>query len=177
MVKQNVKIDNVNIVKQNINVENAKLIFRNFSGKETKFNPAGSRNFCVLLETDIAKSLESDGWNVKWLKPRDPTEEEQAYIQVKVAFNKRPPNIWLITSKGKTLIKEDSINILDWAEIEEVDLIINPYNWEGRDGKRGVAAYAKSMYITIIEDDFAKKYQDVPDSGTSSPDEDLPWKD
>lgn len=155
------------VVKSNIMVEDARIGFRNFSGKEGKYNAAGIRNFCVFLDTEFAEELEADGWNIRWLDPKDDQEEKQAYLQVAVKFDSenpgRSPKILLISRKGKTIIDEDSAAILDWAEIASVDLIIRPYNWDVN-GKGGVKAYLKSMYITIVEDEFESKYYDVPDS-------------
>ena len=155
------------MVNKNIVIENARIGFRNFSGKEGKFNPAGRRNFCVFLETELARTLESDGWNIRWLQPRDESEDEQAYLQVAVSYDNIPPKIILVTSNGKSQLDEDSVNILDWAEIENVDLIIRPYNWDVN-GKSGVKAYVKSMYVTLVEDEFENKYIDVPDSAVNT---------
>jgi len=155
------------MIKDNIVIEGARIGFRNFSGKEGKFNPAGRRNFCVFLEEELAKVLEKDGWNIRWLQPRDEQETPQGYLQVAVSFENIPPKIILISSRGKTILDAESVALLDWAEIKEVDLIIRPYNWTVNE-KSGVKAYVKSMYITIAEDEFASKYYDVPDSAEGS---------
>lgn len=147
----------------NIDIENARIGFRNFSGKGGKYNVEGNRNFAVFLETDFAKKLEADGWNVKWLEPREKDEAPQPILQVKVAFNNYPPKITLIGNGKPTLVSEESVNILDWAEIENVDLIIRPYSWDVN-GKKGVKAYLKTMYITVATDRFAEKYRDYPES-------------
>jgi hypothetical protein len=166
------------MIKKNILIENARIGFRNFSGAAGKFNPEGRKNFCVFLETDIGKILEEDGWNVRWLEPRDENEERKPYLQVSVTYNddlekqKYNPKIVLVSTKGKTILNDSTINILDWAEIDNVDLTIRPRNWVMQEGtrneKRGVKAYVKSMFVTIAEDELEKKYYDVPDSASDS---------
>lgn len=151
------------MINSNIRIENANIAFRNFSGKEGKFNPAGRRNFCVIFDNDIGNKLKEDGWNIRYLKSRDEDEPDRPYLQVAVSFDKIPPRIILITRDGKTTLDEDSIDILDWAEIKNVDMIIRPYNWE-LNGRTGVKAYLKTMYVTLVEDEFESKYYDVPDS-------------
>lgn len=155
------------MIEGTISIKSAKICFKNFSGKEGKFNPAGRRNFCVLLEADLSSKLKRDGWNVRYLEPRDEGDEPQAYMQVAVAFNNFPPRIVMITAGGKSVLSEDDVNILDWADIDNVDLILRPYNWE-LSGKSGVKAYVKSMYVTLSEDEFESKYYNVPDSAASA---------
>ena len=155
------------MIKKNIVIENARIGFRNFEGAAGKFNPAGKRNFCVFLDEAIGRDLADDGWNVRWLQPKDEGDSPLPYLQVAVSYDNIPPKIILVTKKGKTVLDQDSVKILDWAEIEFVDLIITPYNW-AVSGKSGVKAYVKSMYVNIVEDEFENKYRDVPDSASDS---------
>lgn len=154
-------------VDNSVVMENVRIIFRNFAGKEGKYNREGDRNFGVLLDDDVATAMAKDGWNVKWLKSRDEDEPEQAYLQVAVNFKGRPPRIVMVTSRGRTPLSEDDVEVLDWADIANVDLIVRPYEW-AVNGKTGIKAYLKSIFVTINEDALEMKYADLDQIPTRS---------
>jgi len=153
---------------KNLVIEGARLIFRNFSGKAGQYNAEGMRNFCILLDRDLAATLARDGWNVRYLQPRDRDEEDQPYIQVSVRYDNYPPKIVLISTNGKSEIHEESVSLLDWAEIADADVVLNPYVWGPINGKSGIKAYLKQMYVTIAEDTLESKYINVPDSASDA---------
>ncbi len=143
-------------------MEGVRIIFRNFAGKEGQYNREGDRNFAVLLDDKVAADMAEDNWNVKWLQPRSEEEGDapQAYLPVSVNFKGRPPRIVLITSRGRTNIDEHGVEMLDWVDIVNVDLIVRPYEWTVN-GKSGVKAYLQSIYMTIEEDPLELKYSEL----------------
>lgn len=146
---------------RSITFESARIAFRNFAGKEGQYNREGDRNFVLILEDPaVAQQMADDGWNIKYLRPREEGDDPTPYVQVSVSYKSRPPRVVMITSRGRTDIPEEMLEILDWVDIASVDLIINPYQW-AVNGKTGIKAYLKSIYITIQEDELERKYADV----------------
>lgn len=145
----------------NVLMEGVRIVFRNFEGKEGPYNKAGDRNFAVLIDETTAKMMAEDGWNIKWLTAReeDEGEPDQAYLPVSIRFDVFPPHVVLVTSGGRTNLDESTIEMLDYAEITNVDLIIRPYTWTVNN-KTGMKAYVKTMFVTIEEDELVKKYSD-----------------
>lgn len=140
-------------------MENAKIRFRNFSGRPDEFTREGDRSFALVIDDeDLANKLKEDGWNVRMRMPKNDGEDPWYYLKVKVNFGGFPPKIIEVTSRNRVSLNEETVGILDSAELKSVDVEISPYHWE-IGGRSGITAYLKTMYATIEEDPFAAKYE------------------
>lgn len=140
-------------------MENAKIRFRNFSGRPDEFTREGDRSFALVIDDeDLANKLKEDGWNVRMRMPKNDGEDPWYYLKVKVNFGGFPPKIVEVTSRNRVSLNEETVGILDSAELKSVDVEISPYHWE-IGGRSGITAYLKTMYATIEEDPFAAKYE------------------
>lgn len=160
---------------QPVLMEGVKIIFRNFKGEAGQFNQEGKRTFGVILPEDVAEAMARDGWNVKHLKVSEEEKDEglehgPPWLPVEAAFDKgRPPKIVIVTSRGKTVLDEDTVKELDNVDIAideqtnlpKCDMIVRPYRWENPMGATGIKAYLKSMFITIEEDELDRKYSEL----------------
>lgn len=143
-----------------ITIENAKLIYKNFAGAAKKFNAKGLRNFHVVLDPETAKMLERDGWNIRWEEPREEGDAPWAHLKIAVRFDNYPPRVVLITKGGKSVLDEESVDILDWAEIQQADIVVSGSPWDVQ-GKQGIKAYLAKAFVTLSEDDLESKYSSV----------------
>lgn len=163
---------------QRIPLENVKVLFPNFSGLANQYNAEGNRVFNVQVSEEQKNLLEEQGFNVREKEAYDPEDEPTYTLKVKVSYMFRQPRIVLITSRGRTDLPEETIQILDWIDIEKADIWITPSVWNKKDNPRydphvvasidRSTAYLRSAYITQEEDEFDKKYADVPEAQESA---------
>ena len=143
-----------------IQIDEAKIIYRNFSGTPSKFNREGDRNFAVLIDDqEIADELIKEGWNVKIKPPREEGDAPFMYLPVKIKFNDRGPNVYLVTGSRKNKLDEETVSCLDDIDIRNVDLDIRPYDWSVN-GKEGRTAYLQSIEVIQEVDRFASRSSD-----------------
>lgn len=144
-----------------LKIEGARIFLRNFSGAESKFNRAGDRNFCVVIDSyEDALALQEAGWNVKAMQPREEGEEPTYYLKVSVSYLARPPKVVMFVgenSKKGIYLDQESLGNLDYADIIKTKIAINPYHWEAA-GKTGIKAYLKTLHVWVEEEDFAEDF-------------------
>lgn len=144
-----------------LQIDDARIIFRNFEGRPDQFTREGDRSFSLMIPNqEIAEALMEDknefgvGWNVKIKEPRDEGDEPFRHLKVKVKFNGRGPNIYLVNGGIKRQLDEESVAMLDDIDIDHVDLDIRPYDDEGRFGPFR-AAYLQNMQVYMRSNRFA----------------------
>lgn len=144
-----------------LQIDNARIIYRNFAGVGSKFNREGDRNFAVIIPTEEMKDkLIQAGWNVKIKPPRDDQDTPFMYLPVKIKFNDRGPNVYLITGDRKNRLTESSVGCIDDIDISSVNLDIRPYDWGPVNGKYGRTAYLQAMEVIQEIDRFAARYDE-----------------
>ncbi len=151
-------------MKELLTIEDARIVFKNFEGAEDKYNRKGDRNFAVVIDDiDQANELIADGWNLKLFKPRDDQDQPAYYLPVSVVMNSYT-TVKLVRSHDILDLDEDTVETLDNVELENIDLVLRPYDWEVN-GKTGRKAYLKTLYAVLAQDDFAEKYSGGSRSG------------
>ena len=149
-----------------LQADHATIIYKNFSGRPGMYNREGEMSFSLLIPDEEAKELLVNdlneygcGWNVKIKEPRDGYDTPFMHLPVKVKFNGRGPNIFLISGRSRRRLDESEISMLDKIDISRVDLDIAPSDGEVN-GRPYRAAYLRSMEVTQELDRFSARYMD-----------------
>lgn len=153
----------------NVTIYQAKLLWPNFRAAPDKYNArGGKRYFSIALTEEQAHELKSQGWNVKWPKPRtdpdyDPTQDSRTpTLQIKVHYSDRSrPRVALISARGRQGLPEDLVDIIDTLEIQFVDVTFRPYDHDMNGGGR--AAYLVTIFATMAVDELEEKYAHLPE--------------
>ena len=154
-----------------LEINDARIIWKNFTGRGDRFNREGDRNFhlvipdqenCELLQNDVNEF--GDSWNVK-IKTRDDGEAPFMHMMVKVKFNGRGPNVYLVSGNKQVALNEDTIKCLDDIDILSVDMDIRPYDGDMPNGQTFRSAYLSAMRVYQRVDRFANddSYFDAQD--------------
>lgn len=159
----------INFVKPNnafpngyLEINDARIIWKNFTGRGDRFNREGDRNFhllipdqetCELLQND--RNEYGDSWNVKIKPPREEGDTPFMHMLVKVKFNGRGPNVYLVSGDKKVPLTEDTIKCLDEIDITSVDMDIRPYDDTLPNGTSFRTAYLSAMCVYQRVDRFA----------------------
>jgi hypothetical protein len=145
-----------------LEINDARIIWKNFSGRGDRFNREGDRNFhLVIPDQETCDALQNDrnqygdSWNVKIKPPREDGDTPFMHMLVKVKFNGRGPNVYLVSGSKQVPLTEDTISCLDDIDIESVDLDIRPYDDTLPNGKSFRTAYLSAMRVYQRVDRFA----------------------
>jgi hypothetical protein len=156
-----------------VTMQGVKIVLKNFSGVAKQYNAKGLRNFLVLLDEETAQAMKADGWNVKYLKPREEGEAPSPFLKVNVNFENEPiPKVVLVTSRGQTVLDEETVGMLDGAYLTNVDLSVTPYQF---DENSLISAYLRKGYFTMEEDELDLKYGAVSDASAPGVSMDTPY--
>lgn len=158
---------------ESITIQDAKILFRNLAGQERQYNSEGTRNFSVVLSPEEADEYKKRGWRVKQLKPQEDGTPGDYHLKVNVNYKTgRPPRVVLLTSQGRTDLGPDEVAMIDVADIEKADLVLN--GWYSDLNGGGYSAYLKTMFVKIREDELELLYASVP-AANAAPEPDDNW--
>lgn len=149
-----------------IAIENTKFIFRtNFSGDPDRdtYGSDARRANVIIPDIEQAQYLIDQGFNVKVTKPREGEEDgfvPEYFVAIGVNYDSNwPPKIYLVSGDADpVLLDEESISSLDMCQVQNVNVVLNPYQNQ-KTGRKSL--YVRTMYVEqdINDDPFASRYR------------------
>ena len=152
--------------RRHITIEGTRFIFRtNFAGdpEADRFRSSQRKGNIIIPDEGLARELLGDGFNIKQTRPKEGEEdgfEPTYFASVIVNFDSMyPPRVFLLSGDSEAVrLDADSIGIIDRMRIKNVDIVLNPREYE--EGK--FTLYVRTMYVEqdLDDDPFASKYAD-----------------
>lgn len=153
-----------------LEINDARILWPNFSGTADRFNREGDRNFNIVIPTqELAdmllnhKNQYGDSWNVKIKPPKEDGDVPFMHMPVKVKFNNRGPNVYLVSGDKQVPLNEDTVGCLDDIDIVSVDMDIRPYDGKMANGMTFRTAYLSAMRVYQRVDRFAAENNECLD--------------
>lgn len=157
-----------------IAVDNTRFIFeKNFSGDPTKdrFGDARRKVNLVIPDPEQAKDLIKAGFRVRQTNPRQDDDPEtfvpEYFVTAILKYRTRmgqavkyPPKVYLVSGDADpVLLDEDTVGTLDAMRIANVNVILNPYEFDPAGGGKNL--YIRTMYVEqdLDDDPYAERYR------------------
>ena len=147
-----------------LEIQNANIFALNFAGKERKkngrvVNSAGTRTFCVEIDSKIAQDLKDDGWNVT-MRVNQEDGSMFCYLPVELRYQPVHPDVFTITNGRKHQLEEDQVHQLDNRKLTDVNLVIHPHWWydDATDEWR-IKAFLAEGWFYIRQSRFAEQWE------------------
>lgn len=162
------------MMNKTIAIDNTRFIFQtNFAGDSTKDRFGDSRRKCniIIPDPEQVRDLMKAGFTVRETRPRpddDPAEFQPEYfVPAIVKYRNRngmpvkyPPKVYLVDDEGQpALLNEDTIALLDDVRVSNVNVILNPYEYDP--ANHGMSLYIRTMYVeqNMDDDPYAALYR------------------
>lgn len=162
------------MIGKTIAVDNTRFIFAtNFAGDPTKdrFNDNRRKANLLIPDPEQAKDLIKAGFKVRETRPRpddDPSEfTPEFFVSVLLKYRnkagqpvKYPPKVYLVSGDSEpVLLDEDSVETIDNMRVKNVNVILNPYEYDP--ANNGLSLYVRTMYVEqdIDDDPYAARYR------------------
>lgn len=167
-----------------LEIEHADIFWTNFRGDEKiarttgkVVNEKGTRNFNVYIyNTELAEEMRDQGWNVG-IKTGLDGEEPVYYLPVEVRWRNRQgelldsgllPKAWMFGDKGEQELSEETIGILDSAEISDSGLTIRARRYQSVSGENKIKAFlSEGCFVVEESSDRRELYRRKFDNATA----------
>lgn len=168
-------------------LDDTRFIFTtNFSGdpKRDRFNDPRRKANIIIPSVAQAQDLAQAGFKVRETRPPEDAGEDwvpEYYVLAQVKYRKNdgeavkyPPNVYLVTPGNEpVLLNEETIGCLDQIRVKNVNVILNPHEYNGANGS-GISLYVRTMYVEqdMDDDPYAERYRRTSEFAPVENDED-----